>query len=69
MTYTPEFYQANKDRLKENMRRSYLKNKEARVAKQKEYDTANKDKINARRRERRRALKEAQTANETKESN
>jgi hypothetical protein len=48
MTYSPEQYQGNKDSIEAAQRCYYLKTKEMRLAKQKEYDSSHKEQISAR---------------------
>ncbi|ETI33432.1 hypothetical protein F441_19757 [Phytophthora nicotianae CJ01A1] len=47
MAYSPEQYPANKERIKETQRRYYLKTRETRLAKQREYDAKHRDQIRA----------------------
>jgi len=48
MTYSPEEYLLNKDRIKAGQRRYYLKTRETRLAKQKAYDDTHRDQIRER---------------------
>lgn len=55
--YDPQYYANNKDRQRETMRRYYLEKKDERIAKQLDYYYRNKDAINAKRREKRAAVR------------
>ncbi|EGZ09423.1 hypothetical protein PHYSODRAFT_522168 [Phytophthora sojae] len=50
MTYSHEKYQANKERIKAAQKRYYLKTRETRIAKQKEYDDKNHEQIRTQKR-------------------
>ncbi|EGZ17268.1 hypothetical protein PHYSODRAFT_499030 [Phytophthora sojae] len=50
MTYSPEQYQASKERIKAAQKRYYQRTREARLSYQKDYDDKNRDQIRARKR-------------------
>ncbi|KAG7375233.1 hypothetical protein PHYPSEUDO_002392 [Phytophthora pseudosyringae] len=55
--YNADYYLTNQERQRESMKRCYYRQREERIAKQLEYYRANKDQINAKRRERRAAAR------------
>ncbi|EGZ05332.1 hypothetical protein PHYSODRAFT_534295 [Phytophthora sojae] len=65
MTYSPEQYQANKERIKAAQKRYYLKTRETRIAKQKEYDERNREHIRAQKRKSYAAKKQCEPNSET----
>ncbi|KAG3088963.1 hypothetical protein PI124_g24266 [Phytophthora idaei] len=50
MAYSPQQYQANKERIKAARKRYYQRTREARLSYQKGYDDRNNDQIRARKR-------------------
>ncbi|KAL3657124.1 hypothetical protein V7S43_017918 [Phytophthora oleae] len=50
MAYSPEQYQANKERIKAAQKRYYQRTREARLSYQKRYDNKNREQIRARKR-------------------
>ena len=50
MTYSPEQYLANKERIKEAQKRYYQRTRETRLNYQKGYDDKNRDQIRTRKR-------------------
>ncbi|KAG2782789.1 hypothetical protein PC129_g20718 [Phytophthora cactorum] len=50
MAYSPEQYQANKERIKAAQKRYYQRTRETSLAKQKEYDDKNREQIRSRKR-------------------
>ncbi|KAG2770219.1 hypothetical protein PC116_g19665 [Phytophthora cactorum] len=50
MAYSPEQYQANKERIDAAQKRYYQRTREARLSYQKSYDDKNRDQIHARKR-------------------
>ncbi|KAG2971560.1 hypothetical protein PC123_g26808 [Phytophthora cactorum] len=50
MAYSPEQYQANKERIDAAQKRYYQRTREARLSYQKSYDDKNRDQIRARKR-------------------
>ncbi|KAJ8577033.1 hypothetical protein ON010_g2169 [Phytophthora cinnamomi] len=50
MAYSPEQYQASKERIKAAQKRYYQRTREARLSYQKDYDDKNREQIRARKR-------------------
>ncbi|KAG3143052.1 hypothetical protein PI126_g14781 [Phytophthora idaei] len=59
MVYSPEQYQANKERIKAAQKRYYQRTRDARLSYQKSYDDKNREQIRARKRKPKTELNEA----------
>ncbi|KAL7692908.1 hypothetical protein Plhal304r1_c005g0020181 [Plasmopara halstedii] len=61
MTYSPEQYQANKERINAAQKRYYQRTRDARLSYQKSYDDKNRDQIRARKRKPRTELNDTES--------
>ncbi|KAJ8533468.1 hypothetical protein ON010_g13784 [Phytophthora cinnamomi] len=60
MAYSPDQYQANKERINAAQKRYYQRTREARLSYQKSYDDKNRDQIRARKRKPKREFNEGE---------